>query len=67
MEIVQYMAISHKSDIGTAWRIKDEEWVGKARVGFIEEAQSKCLQRCIEQSCGLCGRGRRWDDLGEWH
>ena len=21
----------------------------------------------IEQSCGLCGRGRRWDDLGEWH
>ena len=23
--------------------------------------------RCIEQSFGLCGRGRRWDDLGEWH
>ena len=22
---------------------------------------------CIEQSFGLCGRGRRWDDLGEWH
>ena len=22
---------------------------------------------CIEQSCGLCGRGRGWDDLGEWH
>ena len=21
----------------------------------------------IEQSFGLCGRGRRWDDLGEWH
>ena len=21
----------------------------------------------IEQSCGLCGRGRGWDDLGEWH
>ena len=20
-----------------------------------------------EQSFGLCGRGRRWDDLGEWH
>ena len=27
------------------------------------------LQYCIgfEQSFGLCGRGRRWDDLGEWH
>ena len=23
--------------------------------------------RCIEQSFGLCGKGRRWDDLGEWH
>ena len=23
--------------------------------------------RCIEQSFGLCGRGRRWDDWGEWH
>ena len=22
---------------------------------------------CIEQSLGLCGRGRRWDDVGEWH
>ena len=23
--------------------------------------------RCIEQYFGLCGRGRGWDDLGEWH
>ena len=23
--------------------------------------------RCIEQSFGLCGRGRGWDDLGEWY
>ena len=23
--------------------------------------------RCIEQTVGLCGRGRGWDDLGEWH
>ena len=22
--------------------------------------------RCIEQTFGLCGRGRGWDDLGEW-
>ena len=21
---------------------------------------------CIEQSYGLCGRGRGWEDLGEW-
>ena len=24
-------------------------------------------QRCIEPSFGLCGRGRGWDDLEEWH
>ena len=23
--------------------------------------------RCIEQSFGLCGRGKGCDDLGEWH
>ena len=22
---------------------------------------------CIEQSYALCGRGRGWEDLGEWH
>ena len=22
---------------------------------------------CIDQSYGLCGRGRGWGDLGEWH
>ena len=22
---------------------------------------------CREQSYGLCGRGRGWEDLGEWH
>ena len=27
--------------------------------------QKRC--RYIEQSCGLCGRGREWDDMGEWH
>ena len=23
--------------------------------------------RCLERTFGLCGRGRGWDDLGEWH
>ena len=29
------------------------------------ERQQK-RHRCIEQSFGLCGRGRGWDGLGEW-
>ena len=30
-------------------------------------ARQQKRHRCIEQSFGLCGRGWRWDDLGEWH
>ena len=33
-----------------------------------ETAKETYVQnRCIEQSFGFCGRGRGWDDLGEWH
>ena len=33
------------------------------------QSQLKILWKrvCIEQSYGLCGRGRGWEDLGEWH
>ena len=31
------------------------------------ELQMLSLCRQTEQSFGLCGRGRGWDDLGEWH
>ena len=30
-------------------------------------AREQKRHRCIEQSFGLCGRGRGCDDLGEWH
>ena len=30
-------------------------------------AREQKRHRCIEQSFGLCGRGRGWDALGEWH
>ena len=30
-------------------------------------ARQQKRHRCIEQSFGLCGRGRGWDGLGEWH
>ena len=30
-------------------------------------ARQQKRHRRIEQSFGLCGRGREWDDLGEWH
>lgn len=38
--------LTDKSEIGTAWRVMDDgQWVGEARVGFLEEAQSKSLER----------------------
>ena len=30
-------------------------------------ARQQKRHRCIEQFFGLCGSGRGWDDLGEWH
>ena len=30
-------------------------------------SHNKLVLKNIEQSYGLCGRGRGWEDLGEWH
>ena len=30
-------------------------------------ARQQKRHRCKEQTFGLRGRGRVWDDLGEWH
>ena len=30
-------------------------------------ARQQKRHRCIEQTFRLCGRGKGWDDLGEWH
>ena len=34
---------------------------------IMSDARQQKRHICIEQSFGLCGRGRGWDDLGEWH
>ena len=36
-------------------------------VMIILYVREQKTHRCIEQSFGLCERGRGWDDLGEWH
>ena len=30
-------------------------------------ARQQKRHRCVEWTFRLCGRGRGWDDLGEWH
>lgn len=38
--------LTDKSEIGTVWRVTDDgQWVGEARVGLLEEAQSKSLEK----------------------
>ena len=34
---------------------------------IIPYARQQKRHRCIEQTLGFCGRGKVWDDLGEWH
>ena len=34
---------------------------------IILYARQQKRHRCIQQSFGLCGRGRGWDNMGEWH
>ena len=36
-------------------------------VTITHYARQQKKYRCIGQSAGLCGRGRGWDDSGEWH
>ena len=51
-------------------RVPNELWTEVCDI--VQETGIKIMRqqkrhRCIEQSFGLCGRGRGWEDLGEWH
>ena len=41
------------------------EFIKMVMITLYERQQRR--HRYIEQSYGLCGRGREWEDLGEWH
>ena len=46
--------------------IADKELIQLSSKKQTKKIQFKNRQN-IEQSYGLCGRGRGWEDLGEWH
>jgi len=65
---------SHSSIL--AWRIPWTEEPGGLQSIRSQRVRNNwshltCMQAnrniCIEQSFGLCGRGRGWDNLEEWH
>ena len=39
----------------------------RKKVMIILYVRQQKRHRCIEQSFGLCGRGKGQDDMGEWH
>ena len=67
------MAESEEELKSLLMKVKEEsEKVGlklniqKTKIITLYARQQK-RHRCIEESFGLCGRGRGWDDLGEQH
>ena len=42
-------------------------WEFRKMVMITLYVRQQKRHRCIEQTFGLCGRGRGWDDLGECH
>ena len=51
----------------TAIKKNTFESILRKLVMITQYARQQKRHRCIEQSFGLCGRWRGWDDLGEWH
>ena len=55
-----------------SWRTKRKTpvWSWKpwrAALKWMNQRKEKQKAKLKQQSFGLCGRGRGWDDLGEWH
>ena len=49
-------------------KVKEEgEKAGLKMVMITLYAREQKRHRCIEQTFGFCGRGRGWNDSGEWH
>ena len=46
------------------WGCLEKLWRKMVTITLYVRQQKR--HRCIEQSFGLCGRGRGWDDLREW-
>ena len=76
---VKGKSLSHVGLLATPWTLayqtppsvgfsRQEYWSGVPSPSPITlYTRQQKRQWCIEQSFGLCGRGRGWDELGEWH
>ena len=58
----QQYCLENPMDRGALWAT--DHGVAKTRTQLKDLTYMRIN---IEQSYGLCGRGRGWEDLGEWH
>ena len=65
LEPIIQSEVSQKENTNTVYQCMYMEFRKMVTITLYVRQQK--LHRYIEQSFGLCGRGWKWDDLGEWH
>ena len=65
--LMRWMKLETKPERKTPIEYNNTYMEFRKMVAITLYARQQKIYRCIEQSFGLCGRGRGWDDLGEWH
>ena len=63
---ISYYKINHVAKLLSVKLLVAKKFKRKHLMITLYVRQQK-RYRCSEQTFGLCGRGRGWDDLGEWH
>ena len=68
--LFQWVNSSHQVAKVLEFQLQHQSFQWTPRTDFLQNGLvgSPCIEGTLKSlSCGLCGRGRGWNDLGEWH